>query len=266
MHKERLDVLLVQKGICTSREMAKRLIMAGKIKVENEIIIKAGTKVDSLSTITNFQSKMPFVSRGGLKLQRAVDVFDVQLENKVCFDIGSSTGGFTDCMLQHGAKHVYAFDVGYGQLDWKLRSDNRVSVYEKTNFRYIEKDMISDFLFPQFASIDVSFISLKLIIPALLRLSSDNLEIVALIKPQFEAGKDKVGKKGIIKDPKVHIDVINMIIKAITEMELYTKGLTYSPVKGAKGNIEYLIYLTKNKIDETKINVDELVSLAHEGL
>lgn len=247
MTKERLDVLLVDKGICKSRDEAKRIIMAGKIKVNNEVISKAGTKIDVLSDIYCQEEKIPFVSRGGLKLQKALQIFSIDLQGKVAYDIGSSTGGFTDCMLQSGAKQVFAFDVGYGQLDWKLRNDSRVEVYEKTNFRHIRKEDIKEFKEPQFASIDVSFISLKLIFPALLSLAGENLEIVALVKPQFEAGREFVGKNGIIRDPDVHILVLTNILQFASSLGLLCRNLSFSPVKGAKGNIEYLAYLVKSE-------------------
>lgn len=262
MPKERLDVLLFQNGICESREMAKRLIMAGKIKVENEIITKPGTKIDTTKSIYSMQKESPYVSRGGLKLEKALSDFEIDLNQKVAYDIGASTGGFTDCMLQHGAQKVYAFDVGYGQLDWKLRCDPRVEVHEKINFRYIEKEQIKNFIPPDFASVDVSFISLRLILPALLRLSCHDFDMVALIKPQFEAGREMVGKNGIIKDAQIHRKVLKDILEFSETAGLYFLNLTFSPVKGAKGNIEYLAHLSTQEKQKV-ISIDEVVNAAH---
>jgi 23S rRNA (cytidine1920-2'-O)/16S rRNA (cytidine1409-2'-O)-methyltransferase len=245
--KERLDVILVSRGLAPSREKAKALIMAGDVFVNGEREDKPGTTFD-IAAIKELEVRgdtLPFVSRGGLKLQKAVDKFGMDLSEKVCMDIGASTGGFTDCMLQHGAKKVYSVDVGYGQLDWKLRSDDRVVCMEKTNFRYMVRDDIDDDL--DFASCDVSFISLtKILIPAR-KLLKDGGEMVCLIKPQFEAGRDKVGKKGVVREPEIHSEVIHKIFDfaGITGFEIL--DLDFSPIKGPEGNVEFLIHLKKDQ-------------------
>ncbi len=245
--KERLDVILVSRGLAPSREKAKALIMAGDAFVNGEREDKPGTTFD-IAAIKELEVRgdtLPFVSRGGLKLQKAVDKFGMDLSEKVCMDIGASTGGFTDCMLQHGAKKVYSVDVGYGQLDWKLRSDDRVVCMEKTNFRYMVRDDIDDDL--DFASCDVSFISLtKILIPAR-KLLKDGGEMVCLIKPQFEAGRDKVGKKGVVREPEIHSEVIHKIFDfaGITGFEIL--DLDFSPIKGPEGNVEFLIHLKKDQ-------------------
>ncbi len=244
--KERLDVLLVNRGLAPSREKAKTLIMAGDVFVNGQREDKPGTTFEE-SKITSLEVRgdtLPYVSRGGLKLEKAVNNFGFSLQGKVCMDIGASTGGFTDCMLQNGAKKVYSVDVGHGQLDWKLRSDERVVCMEKTNFRYMVRDDIQDDL--DFASCDVSFISLtKILLPAR-RLLKDNGEMVCLIKPQFEAGKDKVGKKGVVRDPKVHEEVVHRIMDFVNLVGFEVLHLEYSPIKGPEGNIEYLIHIRKN--------------------
>ncbi len=244
--KERLDVLLVNRGLAPSREKAKTLIMAGDVFVNGQREDKPGTTFEE-SKITSLEVRgdtLPYVSRGGLKLEKAVNNFGFSLQDKVCMDIGASTGGFTDCMLQNGAKKVYSVDVGHGQLDWKLRSDERVVCMEKTNFRYMVRDDIEDDL--DFASCDVSFISLtKILLPAR-RLLKDNGEMVCLIKPQFEAGKDKVGKKGVVRDPKVHEEVVHRIMDFVNLVGFEVLHLEYSPIKGPEGNIEYLIHIRKD--------------------
>ncbi len=251
--KERLDVILVERGLAPSREKAKALIMAGDVFVNGEREDKPGTTFD-VSAIKELDVKadaLPFVSRGGLKLQKAVDKFGIDLSEKVCMDIGASTGGFTDCMLQHGARKVYSVDVGYGQLDWKLRSDDRVVCMEKTNFRYMVRDDIEDDL--DFASCDVSFISLtKILIPAR-KLLKDGGEMVCLIKPQFEAGKDKVGKKGVVREPEIHSEVIHKIFDftGITGFEIL--DLDFSPIKGPEGNVEFLIHLKKDQAKNEEV-------------
>ena len=239
--KLRLDVALFEKGFCESREKAKALIMAGQVYVNGQKVIKGGSVLKEDDEIEVRGKKMPFVSRGGLKLQKAVDVFGVKLENTVCMDIGASTGGFTDCMLQHGAKKVYAIDVGYGQLAWKLRNDERVINLERTNFRYVTKEVIKDDI--DFASVDVSFISLKLILPVMRELLKENGEAVCLIKPQFEAGREKVGKKGVVRDTAVHVEVVEGICSFVLENGFDILSLDFSPVKGPEGNIEYLLSL-----------------------
>jgi 23S rRNA (cytidine1920-2'-O)/16S rRNA (cytidine1409-2'-O)-methyltransferase len=244
--KERLDVLLVERGLAPSREKAKTLIMAGDVFVNGQREDKPGTTF-SEEKITSLEvrgEKLPYVSRGGLKLEKAVKNFDFSLKDKVCMDIGASTGGFTDCMLQNGASKVYSVDVGHGQLDWKLRSDERVVCMEKTNFRYMVRDDIGDDL--DFASCDVSFISLtKILLPAR-RLLKDCGEMVCLIKPQFEAGKEKVGKKGVVRDPKVHEEVVHRIIDFTAIAGFEVLHLDFSPIKGPEGNIEYLVHIRKN--------------------
>lgn len=245
--KERLDALLVKKGLVDSREKAKRHIMAGLVFVDNQRVDKAGTKVYEDSDILVKGKAIPYVSRGGLKLEKAIKEFNLDLENRVAFDIGSSTGGFTDCMLQNGAKKVYAMDVGYGQLDWKIRSDDRVVVMEKTNVRYLEEKDVQDFA--NFVSIDVSFISLRLMFPVVQNLTTEDVDVVALIKPQFEAGREKVGKKGVVRDKSVHIEVIENVAGYCKENGLKIVELTFSPIKGAQGNIEYLAHIKKGTND-----------------
>lgn len=240
--KERIDALLVDQGFFKSRERAKAALMEGIVFIGDERIDKAGTKVDIDSVITVKGDDCPYVSRGGYKLEKAIDVFDIDLKDKVCADIGASTGGFTDCMLQNGASKVYSIDVGYGQLDWKLRNDPRVVNIEKCNVRYLTPEQVPEQV--DFVSCDVSFISLSLIFPVMRRILKDGGSAVCLIKPQFEAGREEVSAgKGIIRDPKVHERVISEVIESARESGLYMSGLSFSPVKGAKGNIEYLISL-----------------------
>lgn len=265
--KERLDVLLVEKGIITSREKAKASIMAGEIFVDGQRVDKAGEKVKVTSAIVFKGHKIPYVSRGGLKLEKAMKEFGLKLNDKVCMDIGASTGGFTDCMLQNGAKKVFAVDVGYGQFAWKLRTDERVVCMERTNIRYVTPEDIGESL--DFASIDVSFISLKKIMPATLSLLKDNGEVVALIKPQFEAGREKVGKKGVVRDIAVHKEVVGGIVDFLLSQDLVVLNLSYSPIKGPEGNIEYLVYFTKDKNKQTEFkieDVDKIVEMSHETL
>ncbi len=254
--KERLDVLLVNRGLAPSREKAKALIMAGDVFVNGQREDKPGTTFEE-AKITSLEVKgdtLPYVSRGGLKLEKAVKNFGFSLEGKVCMDIGASTGGFTDCMLQNGAAKVYSVDVGHGQLDWKLRSDERVVCMEKTNFRYMVRDDIDDDL--DFASCDVSFISLtKILLPAR-RLLKDGAEMVCLIKPQFEAGKEKVGKKGVVRDPEVHSEVVHRIFDFMGIASFEVLHLDFSPIKGPEGNIEYLIHIRKDP--ERNAEVEQL--------
>lgn len=254
--KQRLDVLLVEKGIISSRENAKACIMAGQVFVDGQRIDKAGEKVSVEANIEYKGHKIPYVSRGGLKLEKAMKVWPITLENKVCMDIGASTGGFTDCMLQNGASKVYSVDVGYGQFAWKLRTDERVVCMERTNIRYVTPEDIGELL--DFASIDVSFISLKKIMPATINLLKDDGEVVALIKPQFEAGREKVGKKGVVRDINVHKQVVYGIVDFLLENNLVVLGVGYSPIKGPEGNIEYLVYFTKDKNKETTFNRDDI--------
>ena len=243
--KERLDVLLVQRGFFTSRERAKASIMAGEVFVNNQREDKAGSTFGIYSAIEVKGAKMKYVSRGGYKLEKAINSFGISLEGKTCMDVGASTGGFTDCMLQNGAEKVYAVDVGRGQLDWKLRNDPRVVCMEKTNIRYLTPDMIGEK--PSFASVDVSFISLTKVLIPLRELLTDQADVVCLIKPQFEAGREKVGKKGVVRDPAVHVDVIEKTLAFAGEAGFAVCGLTFSPVKGPEGNIEYLVWLSRGK-------------------
>ncbi|WP_037329933.1 TlyA family RNA methyltransferase [Anaerovibrio lipolyticus] len=265
--KERLDVLLVKKNLVQSRERAKTTIMAGMVIVDGNKIDKAGTMVKENADIRVLGNQIPYVSRGGLKLEKAIKEFGVELKGKVTADIGASTGGFTDCMLQNGAVKVFAIDVGYGQLAWSLRTDERVVNMERTNVRNVTPEDIGQLI--DLASIDVAFISLEKVLPAVKAMLKPDGQVVALIKPQFEAGKEKVGKKGVVRDPKVHLEVIHKVIDTAREMEFVTKELTFSPVKGPEGNIEYLVWLTKDK--EAADNVtDEVmastVELAHNNL
>lgn len=261
--KERLDILLVEKGICESREKAKTNIMAGLIFVDGQRVDKAGEKVKVDADIVFKGEKLKYVSRGGLKLEKAMNTFGIDLTDKVCMDIGASTGGFTDCMLQNNASKVFAVDVGYGQFAWKLRTDQRVVCMEKTNIRYVTPEDIGVAL--DFASIDVSFISLRTIMPAVKALLGDKGEVVALIKPQFEAGRDKVGKKGVVRDKEVHLEVINTIINFLMENELNVLGLSYSPIKGPEGNREYLVYFTKDKEREGNFELSQIEDVVNES-
>lgn len=265
--KERLDILLVNKGIFTSRERAKTNIMAGKIFVDGHRVDKAGEKVNIDADIIFKGQEIPYVSRGGLKLEKAMKEFNINLEERVCMDIGASTGGFTDCMLQNGARKVFSVDVGYGQFAWKLRTDDRVVCMERTNIRYVTPEDIGEKL--DFTSIDVSFISLKKIMPATLNLLKDNGEVVALIKPQFEAGREKVGKKGVVRDINVHKEVVTNIVEFLISENINIIGVSYSPIKGPEGNIEYLVYFTKDKEKESNFtmeDIDRVVDASHEIL
>ncbi|WP_342561970.1 TlyA family RNA methyltransferase [Paenibacillus sp. FSL R7-0345] len=239
--KERIDVLLVEQGFYESREKAKAAIMAGLVLADEERIEKAGMKVLRSSVLKVKGAVHPYVSRGGLKLEKALRKFEIGLTGRVMLDIGSSTGGFTDCALQHGASHVYAIDVGYNQLDWSLRNDERVSVMERTNFRYMTpQDLLGPV--PDFASIDVSFISLKIILPPLKALLNRPADIAALIKPQFEAGREKVGKSGVVRDPAVHKEVLVKVLTMAEELGYRLENLTFSPITGGEGNIEFLAH------------------------
>ncbi|WP_169081895.1 TlyA family RNA methyltransferase [Paenibacillus sp. PL91] len=239
--KERIDVLLVERGFYESREKAKAALMAGLVLVNDEPVDKSGMKVPRTADIKVKGALHPYVSRGGLKLEKAIRKFDIDLKGRVMLDIGASTGGFTDCALQNGASYVYAIDVGYNQLDWSLRQDERVHVMERTNFRYTQPaDLVGPS--PTFASIDVSFISLKLILPALSHLLAVDSGIVALIKPQFEAGREKVGKSGVVRDPAVHRDVLRTVLSAAAELGYSLQDITFSPITGGEGNIEFLAY------------------------
>lgn len=261
--KNRLDIVLTERGFFPSREKAKASIMAGIVYVDGQKVDKAGTAVDVEADIFIKENICPYVSRGGLKLEKALSEFRFHLDNAVCADIGASTGGFTDCMLQKGAVKVFAIDVGYGQLDWKLRNDNRVINMEKTNIRYLDMDTVDKDI--DFISIDVSFISLKLVFPIAANILGPDGSIVCLVKPQFEAGREQVGKKGIVRDKNVHKEVIENVISYGEANGLYPHGLTFSPVTGAKGNIEYLLYLKKTPAEQD-INVDDVVYSSHKEL
>jgi 23S rRNA (cytidine1920-2'-O)/16S rRNA (cytidine1409-2'-O)-methyltransferase len=269
MAKIRLDVLLVERNLIETREKAKRAVMAGLVYTEQERLDKPGMKVDEDIPLTIKGKLIPYVGRGGLKLEKALKVFSLDVHDKIMMDIGSSTGGFTDCALQSGAKLCYAIDVGYNQLDWKLRNDSRVVVMERTNFRYVTEDMLENGL-PSFASIDVSFISLKLILPVLKKLLLPKSDVVALIKPQFEAGREQVGKKGIVRDKKVHVEVLKRILTFAKEEGFELHGLTYSPITGGDGNVEFLAHLGWEKEEPVKsieeLNPEEVVNEAHSDL
>lgn len=256
--KERLDVLLVKRNLAESREKAKAVIMAGNVFVEGEREDKAGTTFPPDVNIEIRGHVLPYVSRGGLKLEKALAVFDVDVNEKVCTDVGSSTGGFTDCMLQNGAKKVFAIDVGRGQLDWKLRQDPRVVCMEKTNIRYVTPEDIGEPV--DFSSIDVSFISLTKVLEPIRNYLTDEGQIVALIKPQFEAGREKVGKKGVVRDRSVHVEVILKVAEYAQQIGFGVMELDYSPIRGPEGNIEYLIRLKKG----AQSLVKDLSSLAHD--
>lgn len=262
-NKERLDLLLVEQAYYDSREKAKAAIMAGLVFVDEERIDKAGTKVSRDSRINVKGAVHPYVSRGGLKLEKAIRTFGIDLNGAVMIDIGASTGGFTDCALQNGAAYVYAVDVGYNQLDWSLRNDPRVCVMERTNFRYTQPGDLQGPV-PTFASIDVSFISLKLILPPLRSLLDAEGQVVALIKPQFEAGREKVGKSGVVRDPDVHLDVLRTVLSFASETGFGIKGLTYSPITGGEGNIEFLVLLTMNAGDPGALSEQARLQLIQE--
>lgn len=264
--KARLDVTLVEKGLCESREKAKALIMAGVVFVNNQKSDKAGNTVKPEDVIEVRGEAPKYVSRGGLKLEKAVNAFHLSLDGFICADIGASTGGFTDCMLQNGARRVYSIDVGYGQLAWKLRTDSRVINLERTNFRYVTSEQVPDLL--DFASVDVSFISLSHILPVMRTLLKDNATAVCLIKPQFEAGKENVGKKGVVRDKAVHIAVIEKILALAKENKFSVLGLDFSPVKGPEGNIEYLCLLQKSDTPEKAIAVtpEAVVEASYQAL
>ncbi len=261
--KDRLDIILTEKGIFSSREKAKASIMAGLIYVDGQRVDKPGTSVSKDAEITVKEDLCPYVSRGGLKLEKALELYGFSLDGAVAVDIGASTGGFTDCMLQKGASKVFAIDVGYGQLDWKLRNDPRVVNMEKVNIRYLDFDTVDKDI--DFISIDVSFISLRLVFPVASQLLAEDGCLVCLVKPQFEAGREQVGKKGIVRDAAVHKEVIEKVIGYGEDNGLYAHGLTFSPVTGTKGNIEYLLYMKKSEPDQ-KPDVDMIVSDSHKEL
>ncbi|MBT2214409.1 TlyA family RNA methyltransferase [Virgibacillus dakarensis] len=266
MAKKRLDVLLVERNLMETREKAKRVIMAGLVFSGQERMDKPGIKVDETIPLTVKGKLIPYVGRGGLKLEKALTHFSVSVYNKIMVDVGSSTGGFTDCALQNGAALSYAIDVGYNQLDWKLRNDDRVVVMERTNFRYVTPDMLECGT-PDFATIDVSFISLKLILPVLKQLLAQNSDIIALIKPQFEAGREQVGKKGIVREKKVHQSVLRAIIAFALKEGYQLYDITYSPITGGDGNIEFLAHFgwQNKKAGKaiTDMELNQLVEDAH---
>ena len=266
--KERLDILVTNLGLAPSRERAKALIMEGLVYVNGQREDKPGASFDVYAPIEVRGNTLPYVSRGGLKLQKAMEVFPITLTGKVCMDVGASTGGFTDCMLQNGAVRVYAVDVGYGQLHWKLRNDERVVNLEKTNIRYITSAEVPERI--SFFSADVSFISLTKVLLPVKALLEDGAEAVALIKPQFEAGREKVGKKGVVREAATHIEVCENVIRYALSAGFDVLGLTFSPIKGPEGNIEYLVYL-KNRVEGTgiedpSVDIRALVSESHELL
>lgn len=267
MSKQRLDLLLVERNLIETREKAKRVIMAGLVFSQQQRLDKPGVKVNSDIPLTVKGKLIPYVGRGGLKLEKALETFSLTLDNTTMIDIGSSTGGFTDCALQNGVILSYAIDVGYNQLAWKLRNDERVIVMERTNFRHVSPDMLISGL-PDFASIDVSFISLKLIFPVLKQLLKADSDVVALIKPQFEAGREQVGKKGIVRDKKVHQQVLRTTISFAEELGFTLYDLTYSPITGGDGNIEFLAHLGWKKTADRKdfLSLEQIVDEAHRKL
>ena len=261
--KERLDILLVQRGLAPSREKAKSMIMEGNVFVNNNREDKAGSMFPEDCVIEIHGNTLKYVSRGGLKLEKAMTHFDINLDDCICMDIGASTGGFTDCMLQNGAKKVYSVDVGYGQFAWKLRQDPRVVCMEKTNIRYVTPQDIDDVL--DFASVDVSFISLTKVLPAAHELLKEHGQMVCLIKPQFEAGREKVGKKGVVRDKNVHMEVIEHVISFALSNGFSVHHLEYSPIKGPEGNIEYLVHIEKTTepVKEESVDIPAVVCAAH---
>ncbi|MDO4733939.1 MAG: TlyA family RNA methyltransferase [Lachnospiraceae bacterium] len=264
--KKRLDVLVCEQNPEMSKSRAQAMIMSGTVYVDGQKETKSGSMFPEDTIVEVRDNSLKYVSRGGLKLEKAMQEFPVDLKGKVCMDIGSSTGGFTDCMLQNGASRVYAVDVGKGQLHYKLREDDRVVVMEKTNIRYVTPEDIPEKI--QFASVDVSFISLSLVLPAALPLLDERKELVMLIKPQFEAGREKVGKKGVVREPKVHKEVIEKTVDIAEENGLTVSGLSFSPVKGPEGNIEYLIHVLKSAEPKPfdKAEIDAVVEAAHNAL
>lgn len=268
--KQRLDVALTERGLVASREKAKVVIMEGLVYVNGQKSDKAGAQVKDDDKIEIRGETLRYVSRGGKKLEKAMEVFPISLQNSVCIDIGASTGGFTDCMLQNGAVKVYSVDVGYGQLAWSLRTDERVVNLERTNIRYITEERIPELV--DFASVDVSFISLTLVLPVAYRLLKENGQMVCLVKPQFEAGKDKVGKKGVVREPEIHKEVIRKVADCAKELHFILSGLDFSPIKGPEGNIEYLLYLKKEENSSETENIltdnqiEQVVSAAHQSL
>ena len=262
--KERLDVLLVKQNLAPSREKAKAMIMAGSVLVDGQREDKAGSMFPDTVKLTIKGHTLPYVSRGGLKLEKAMTHFDLSLDGKVCMDVGASTGGFTDCMLQNGAVKVYSVDVGHGQLDWKLRNDPMVVCMERTNIRYVTPEDLEEKA--EFVSIDVSFISLTKVLPPVRELMEDGAEMVCLIKPQFEAGREKVGKKGVVRDPAVHREVIGKVVDFARSLSFGVLHLEFSPIKGPEGNIEYLLHLRKQEEGQGEVDIRGVVEQAHRDL
>ena len=264
-NKKRLDVLLVEQGYADSRTKAQAIIMSGQVYVEGQKVDKSGTAYEDTVSIEVRGATCPYVSRGGLKLEKALRDFGVNPSGYVCSDSGASTGGFTDCLLQQGAKKVFAIDVGYGQLDWKIRTDPRVVVMERTNIRYVTLEQLGEPL--DLSVIDVSFISLRIVLPAVKELLKPSLgQVLCLIKPQFEAGKEKVGKKGVVRDPKTHVEVLDEFVMTAKSLDFKILGLTFSPVKGPEGNIEFLAHLTTENVVGIVPDTAEIVAQAHEVL
>ncbi len=264
--KKRIDILLTEKNFFESRAKSQAMIMAGKILVNGQKIDKSGTMIEENAEIKIIGENLKYVSRGGLKLEKAIKVFEIDLNEKICADIGASTGGFTDCMLQNGAKKIYSIDVGYGQLAWKLRNDERVVNMERTNIRKVSRADFENII--DFASIDVAFISLDKVLPIVYEILSEKGEVIALIKPQFEAGREKVGKKGVVKDKKVHEEVLKYVLNFAREINFKICGLDFSPIKGPEGNIEYLTFLRKNFSEEINLDkkINAVIDAAHENL
>lgn len=264
MAKTRLDVLLYQKGLVSSREKARAVILAGKVRVNGQRIDKPGSTVEEQDRL-EVEEPPRYVSRGGFKLEKALSVFDVDFTGKVVLDVGASTGGYTDCALQHGAARVYAVDVGYGQLDWSLRNDARVVNIERTNIRYFTREQLGEIV--DIITIDVSFISLKKVLPVVKDFVHEQGDIICLVKPQFEAGREKVGKKGVVRDPQVHVQVLRDCLAMAEEQGLYVRNLTYSPLKGPEGNIEFLLHLRQKRPGADSENlVEQVVEQAHREL
>lgn len=264
MSKTRLDVAMAAQGLAESRQKAQAIIMSGLVFVDGKRVDKCGAQIADTAVIEVRGKTLRYVSRGGLKLEKAMQCFPLTLQDAVAMDCGASTGGFTDCMLQNGAKKVYAVDVGYGQLDWKIRSDPRVVCLERTNARYLTREQIPDPL--DFVSVDVSFISLGLILPALRPLMKESGQLVCLVKPQFEAGKDKVGKKGVVRDPAVHLEVVERFYSQAEQFDFSVQGMTFSPIRGPEGNIEYLGWLSVGAGHSVSIDFQALVAQSHETL
>ena len=262
--KKRLDVLLVERGLAESRQRAQAVIMSGQVYVREQKVDKAGTQVEENAPIEVRGQALAYVSRGGLKLEKAMELWPIRLEGAVCADIGASTGGFTDCMLQRGAEKVYAVDSGYNQLDWRLRSDPRVVCMERTNVRYLTAEQIPEPL--DFGTVDVSFISLKLILPALRGILKPDGQVVCLVKPQFEAGREKVGKKGVVRDPAVHLEVLRQFLQNAHEADFTVKEMTFSPIRGPEGNIEYLGHLCVGAGEPWNGDLSALVEASHGAL